>query len=58
MKGKVWNSKAYDYSKGVIIYDPYTLKEYTEEQAREETKEIKNRLCVKGKIIGCWVKKN
>lgn len=51
----VWNPYAYDYSAGVEIYDPETMFIYTDEQAHQLPKEVKSRLCMRGKKIGCWV---
>lgn len=51
----IWNPIAIDYSKGIVIYDPVTMIEYTEEQAKTQSDIIKRRLCLRGKVIGCWV---
>ena len=51
----VWNPQAIDYSKGTEIYDYFTEKVYTEEEANKLPDHIKSRLLLKGKKIGCWV---
>ena len=51
----VWNPKAIDYNKGLDIVDPKTKKVYTEEEARQQPQEIKSRLIMKARKIGCWV---
>jgi len=52
----IWNKFAYDYSQGIIIYHPITLEMFTDEQARQQSKEIRSILCVMGRIQGCYVK--
>ena len=52
----VWNPTAIDYSKGTIIYDPVTGKEFTDDEAKQQAPNVRSRLCLKGKKIGCFVK--
>ena len=50
-----WNPKAIDYEAGIDIYDPETGKIYTDVEARLEPSEIRRRLLIKPRKIGCWV---
>jgi len=51
----VWNPLAIDYSKGVDIYDPVEKRTLDEKEARKVSKEVKKRLTIRGRVIGCWV---
>ena len=55
MNNKVWSPKTYDYSTGVLIYDPYTSRVYSEGEAKTSPAHIRRRLCVMAKVCGCWV---
>lgn len=55
MKGKIWNAKAIDYSAGLDITDLVTGKMYAEDEAIAAPKEIRSRLVMKARKIGCWV---
>lgn len=50
----VWNPTAYDNKSQLIIYDPRTGKEYTEQEAWNATPEIKRNLCMRYTKIGIW----
>ena len=51
----VFNSVAIDYDKGVDIYDPVEKRTMDEEEARKASQEVKKRLTLRGRTIGCWV---
>ena len=51
----VYNPIAIDYRKGVDVYDPQTGFTYTEEQAHKQSPEVRKRLIIKARKIGCWV---
>jgi hypothetical protein len=51
----IWNPYAIDYSEGVDIIDPVTQVIYTDEEAHKQPVEVKHRLILKGRKIGCYV---
>jgi len=51
----IWNPYAIDYAKGVDIVDEVTGKIYTEEQAKAAHPNIRHRLTLRGRVIGCYV---
>jgi hypothetical protein len=52
---RIWNPVAIDYSAGVDIYDPITGIVYTDEEAKMQQKDVRSRLLLRGRKIGCWV---
>lgn len=52
---KIWSSVAIDYRYGTRPYDIKEDKYYTEEEARQLSKEIQTRLVNKARKIGCYV---
>ena len=55
MKGKIYSKVAIDYSAGIDIVDYETGKVYTDEEARLQPEEVRSRLVMKPRKIGCWV---
>ena len=53
---KVWSPVAIDYSAGLDIFDYETKKFYTEEEAVLQPSEVRKRLVMRPRKIGCWVK--
>ena len=50
----VWNPIAYDCTSNLIIYDPRTGKEYTEQEAWESHGDVRRNLCMRYSKIGVW----
>ena len=53
--GMIYSEHAIDYSKGVDIYDNMTGSYYTESEARLLAPEVRSRLTMKPRKIGCYV---
>lgn len=51
----IFNPDAIDYSAGVRIVDPFTEKEYTQEEAQQLDEDTRKRLLIKANKIGCNV---
>lgn len=51
----IYNSKAIDYSQGVVITDYQTGQTYTHEEALKQSSDIKSRLICRPVKIGCFV---
>jgi len=51
----IWNKEAGDPRKGYIYYDCKTKIEYSLEELNDLPREIKQRICQRYKVIGCFV---
>lgn len=51
----IYSEVAIDYKEGLSIYDPVTKQTFTDEEAREQPKEVRQRLIMKPNKIGCYV---
>ena len=51
----IWNPYAIDYTAGVDIYDPTTGFIWSEEAAKKLPEEVRKRLIMRPRKLGCWV---
>ena len=51
----IYSNKAIDYSVGTDIYDVVNGKFYSDSEAKQQPKEIRSRLTLKPRKIGCYV---